>query len=394
MIDTINILLLIIIGYVIYKINTKSANDNNKKLKDNNIKNNNKNNNNFGNNYKKHQSHHYQKNNRYIKKSKSQKPAKGFFSQIDNEKYDDDVLDDLVTWDDNYSTGVITKESINPNFINNQFHNDYRDIITAINNIIPDKKQLFNLANRPLNKYSEPEVDEVRHMVRDFITVLNDNLKIQVPNHRNPNSGWDEAIVDPHTESGWDKVQKSLGLPTSLYEKPAPKSPVKLISIKYVQKYETDDEIKYSVDIILQKLNVDDQMIIKADFVQDKRPLNDENNFFKSSMIPMKLAIENIFITGYLSKDGNDAIQEFDGDDVKWYDYNKLEHNNLVDPKYIQRVLMEKYKHRNEEMQGRVSMLDEEGQEFYKTLPHEYDYENIKMTQTIFDDFNNKRTFS
>ena len=70
-----------------------------------------------------------------------------------------------------------------------------------------------------------------------------------------------------------------------------------------------------------------------------------------------------------------------------------MEENNLTDPKFVQKILMEKYKQRTQEMQQRNATLDEEGQEFHKTLPHVYDYSNIRNTQTIFDDMNKPRKF-
>lgn len=285
-------------------------------------------------------------------------------------------------------THGMTNRSINNNFINNLFHNDYRDVMNAILNLIPDKKQIFNIANIPL-KYSEPPTSEVKRIVDDFILVLNTNIKEQVSNVRNQNSGWDEAIVEPNVKSGWEKIQESLGLNPSLWNKPASKSPVVLKKIEYVQKYETEDEIKYSIDLVIQKVGVKDQMVIKCSFVVDKRPLFNENNFFVSKKVDMKLIVEDITIVGYLSNEGNDARLMFDNDMDKYYDYNEMEYNNMTDPKLVQEILMKKYAQRNNEMQLRTSMLDEEGQAFYKTLPSVYDYSNIQGTQTIIADMNN-----
>ncbi len=326
------------------------------------------------------------------KKSKPKKESFNVYKRPDDNTVADDLLDDIVSWDESFNSGNAEPIELNPNFQNIQWHNDYRDVITAINNLVPDRKQLFNLPNIPVI-YSEPEVGEVKNMVSDFINAINVNLGTEVPTYRNPNSGWDEAIPDPTIKSGWDKIQESLGLPVSLYEKPAPKAPIKLITVRFVQKYETEDELKYSCDIVIQKKNVDDQMILKADFVQDKRPLHDENNFFKSSIIEMKVWIENVYVVGYLSQYGDDSTKQYDGDDKKYYDYNKLEYNNLVDPKYVQKVLMEKYRQRNEEMEQRTALLDEEGQNFHRELPHIYDFSNIRGTQTIFDDMNYHKTF-
>jgi hypothetical protein len=194
-------------------------------------------------------------------------------------------------------------------------------------------------------------------------------------------------------ESGWEQSQRALGLPVSLYEKPACKCNVRLIKIDFVQKYETDDEIKYSVVMILQKDNVDDQMVIQVGFVQDKRPMNDENNFFINAKIDMKIVIEEAFIKGFLSNGGPDAGLQAAGKDQKFYDFDTMEINNMTDPKEIQRILMEKYQIKTQEMEQRNAMLDEEGRAFHRTLPSLYDFSNVKGTRTIFDDFNKERVF-
>ncbi len=289
---------------------------------------------------------------------------------------------------------IIIKQ-LNPNFMNIQFHNDYRDVYTALLNVVPDKRQLFNVANIPIN-YSEPEVNEVSLMMKDFMAVLNENIKSEVPLYRNPNSGWDEAIVDEQVESGWDKAQKALGLPVSLYEKPAPNGHITLIKVNKIQKYETEDEIRYAIEFVVQKKGVDDQMIIKGSFVQDKRPLKDENNFFINAKVDLKVLIEDLFIVGYLSHDGLKSKQQqldLDVGKTVYYDLDKMEKNNMTDPKLVQKILMEKYDLKLKEMNLRNGLLDEEGQYFHKTLPNMYDFSNITGTRTIFSDMNEKKVF-
>ena len=304
-----------------------------------------------------------------------------------------ELLDDVISWNSSCDNNLnIVKAELNPNLLDIQWHNDYRDVLDAINNLVADKRQRFNLANIPLI-YSEPETDEVKVLVNDFIYVLNDNICSNVPHHRNPNSGWDEAIPDPNMESGWEKSQRALGLPTSLYEKPASKANVNLITIEFVQKYETDDEIKYNIVLVIQKENVDDQMVMQASFVQDKRPLNDENNFFINAKVDMKIVIEDVFIKGFLSKDGPDAGKQAATGKEKYYDFDTMEMNNMTDPIEIQRILMEKYRIKSQEMEQRTAMLDQEGREFHRTLPSIYDFSNVKGTRTIFDDFNTEKVF-
>jgi len=304
----------------------------------------------------------------------------------------DDIANDVVSWNNTFNSydSTLEKTALNPNFLYIKWHNDYRDVMTALNNLTPDKKQLFNLPNQPLY-FSEPPVNEVKNMVSDFVSVLNDNIKSDVPSFRNPNSGWDEAITDPTVQSGWNKVQLSLGLAPSLYEDPAVKQPVNLLAVTRVLKYETDDEIKYLIDMIIQKRNVDDQMVLRASFIQDKRPLRDENNFFVTSTIKLKLVIESLSILGYLSKDGNDSRLLSDKDKELYYEVNQMESNNLVDPKDVLKVLNQKYKQRHAEMEQRNALLDEEGQNFHRTLPKIYEFDNIKDTRTIYDDLSNKR---
>ena len=324
--------------------------------------------------------------------NKSTNKARLRYGYKPNKSIDDELMDEIVSCGSS-SSGNITREALKPNYLNIQFHNDYRDVLTAINNIIPKKRQRFNLASIPI-KYSEPPPAEIKQLMKDFIKVLNVNILEEVPNVRNKNSGFDELIPNPTIRSGFEEAQKPLGLPRSLYEDPACKAMVRLIAVERVQKYETEDEIRYVIQFVLQKMNVNDQLILKASFVQDKRPLQDEDNFFVTKNIDMRIIIEDIFVIGVLSDEGPiDTQQQFQINKEKYFDYNKLEENQLTDPKYIQKMLMKRYRERSIEMQQRNDLLDEEGRDFYRTLPSIYDYSNITGTRTIFDDMNKPKHF-
>src|SRR5258705_13642036 len=52
----------------------------------------------------------------------------------------DDITNDGFSLDSSVLAPLFPEE-IHPNFVSNQFHNDYRDVLTAINNLLPDKKQ-------------------------------------------------------------------------------------------------------------------------------------------------------------------------------------------------------------------------------------------------------------
>lgn len=259
----------------------------------------------------------------------------------------------------NYSSKISQNKCLKSNFVDIQFHNDYRDVISALNNIVPEKGQKFNIANIPL-KYSEPDTDEVKKLVKDFINLLNQNIKHLIPLNRNKNTGWDEPICDLTVKSGWDKVQEGLGLQSSLWDPPASKSTIKFIALNNLQKYETDDEIKFLVDVIIQKLNVEDQMIIKISLIQDKREITDENNFFCKKNLEMKVIIEEISIVGYLSEEGPESSLIAGEDNDKFYDFNNMEKNNLVNPKHLETILKDKNDKRNEEINYFNSQVDPE----------------------------------
>ena len=316
-------------------------------------------------------------------------------SNINNINTNTNIINDVINWDyddiDSVKSNVI-KNTVNPFVLDVQFHNDYRDTITAFNNIVPDKIQLFNLANIPLH-YSNPPKTEVKQLVKQFIDNVNNNIQDQVATARNYNTGWDEAIPDPNIKSGWTKSQEALGIQSELYHSPAAKNFVKLIDITNIEKYETEDEIKYSISMVLQKINVDDQIAVKVSLIQDKRPMMDENNFYKNTYIEMKIVIEDIYITGFLSKHGTNMENIDDNEKEKFYLFDKFEKNDVTDPKYIIKTLEEKYKQRNKEMNNMTAMLDEEGQNFHNELPSIYDFSNVRETRTIYDDFNTKKIF-
>lgn len=332
------------------------------------------------------------------------------FIQTQNEP--NNLINDVVSYDDvitdisydsgdsssNYSSDyVLQKHKLNPNFVDIQFHTDYRHVIAAINNLVPSFKQIFNIPNIPikyseLNDFNDKEKREVMRIVRDFMNVLNENIANQVSAFRQSNTGWDEVLPEPEIKSGWDKAQEALGLAPSLYNKPAGKAPVNLIDIRKVQKYETDDETKFTMELVIQKINVSDQMVIQPSFVVDKRALRDENNFNINTNINLTLIIESIYILGYLSKQGIDS-RLVPNDTNELYNFSNMEQNDLTDPRYVQKILLDKYKQRTQAMLQRDGMLDEEGQEFHRTLPKVYEYPNIRATQTIFDDMNSHRIF-
>lgn len=277
---------------------------------------------------------------------------------------------------------------IKPNFINVMFHNDYRDVMTAINNMVPSNKQIFNVSNRPL-KYSEPSEKEVIDLVSQFIDNLNNEIKA-VPDVRNNNTGWDESLPDNKVLSGWEKQRKSLGLETSVHPEPLGKTNVDLVDIRKIQKYEIENEVKYSIVLILEKEEADDQIMIKVSFVVDKTNLVDENNFFIEDSFDVRVFIEDISIEGFFSDYGQDMIKQYELTKSKDAEFKMLENQNIMSDQDIMNELGRQYEKRIREMEMRTSTLDEYGRDVHYLQPDIMGFAAINSTQTIEDDLLNK----
>ncbi len=330
-----------------------------------------------------------------VNNKKNDKITNNTENSMEEGSFIDSEENDLLSINSNYSSysSQYVPMRQKPNMVNIQFHDNYRHVIAALNNLVPSFKQLFNIPNLPL-EYSEPGPQEVYKMVSDFVSRVNHELATDIPPFRLSNTGWDEVLPEPEIKSGWDKAQEALGLQSSLYAKPATNAPIRLIAINRVQKYETDDETKYTVEMVVQKENAVDQMVLKVSFYLDLRGFRDEDNFHKGNNVDISVMLESIYVLGYLSDDGIDSNIIHEKDEEKFYDFDKMEENNMLDPKHIQNILLQKYKLRTQEMTQRNAMLDEEGQEFHKTLPNMYDYSNITSTRTIFDDMNSPKVFT
>ncbi|AYV80948.1 MAG: hypothetical protein Harvfovirus11_10 [Harvfovirus sp.] len=228
---------------------------------------------------------------------------------------------------------------VKPIFIEMMFHNDYRDTLTAFNDLTR-QKQVFNQSNSP-TEYTEmvPNDNEITFLIKQFIRELNKNV-INNSAMRNSNSGWDELLPEEKVVSGWEKQQILLGLPKSLYEDPAPKNKIRLLKIDSAEKFATDQETKYVVQLIIQKLNVDDQMIVKISFVQDNLDsVNLDREFFDKHRGDRNVLIEEINVVGYLTSDDECEKKDF-------YNFKSLETGGIIDDHAVVKELTNKYKNK------------------------------------------------
>lgn len=288
--------------------------------------------------------------------------------ELNERRRKNDVIDQF----DSTDLQKLQKIPSNRIFTEAQFHSDYMDIITAFNNLSPNQRQVFNIDNQE-SDVTDIDSSEVKNLVSNFITNVNRYVKTSVPTTRTPSCGWDESVPDPNIKSGWDKVQESLGLPGSIYDKFAGQSQLNLVNIQNVTKYETDKEIKYKCIIVVQKSNVSDQLIVNVSFVMTKGLSNQK----------IHVVIESITIVGFLSVNGM-GNERTEADDM--YNFQNLEKDNMTPSNTILKELMKKYELRGKLMQEKINDMDPVAQATYEELPHLNDYESHKVTRFITDD--------
>ena len=274
----------------------------------------------------------------------------------------------------------IMAPKINPHFIEAQFHKDYMDVITSFTNLTPDQHQIFNVNNVPCKVTKNIDVSDVGEMVKSFVKNLNKDIRNNVATFHTIHSSWNETMADPIIESGWEKVQKQLGLPSSLYNKPINSTKVHLVQYSDIVKYETENEIKYDCKVVISKENVEDKLFIKLEMVLPKSMMNDVTN----------IIIENISVIGYLTDQGL-GTDRTPMDD--YYNFANLEENNMFNGKMITSELMKKYDVRQKNMQEMIDGMEQDVQEKYFETPLQTEYDSYKLTQTIFDDMNGLKKF-
>ena len=271
--------------------------------------------------------------------------------------------------------------SIDPNFIEAMFHHDYMDVITSFNNLSPNQRQIFNVNNVPCKVTKDSDISKVGEIIGDFIESLNDDIAKNVPLVHNASSGWDEVLPEHSCESGWEKVQRQLGLPTSLFNKPKMNTKVKLVQFSNVVKYETENEIKYVCKVIISKNKVLDKLVIRISVVLPKGLSNRGTN----------VIIEDLHVLGYLTEQGlgTDRLATDD-----FYYFDSLEKNNMITGKTVATEMMKKYDIKKKVMQERIDGMDLDTQEKYYNSPSPAEYDTYKMTQTVFDDMFGEKQFN
>lgn len=233
------------------------------------------------------------------------------------------------------------KRKVNPYFMEVQFHNDYRDTANAIILLIPNQKQLFNRSNLPIINVSTPSNEEILPLVKNFIKELNRVIKNNVGDEYMVRD-WKNNMAEKEYKSGWDKQQEKLGLPGSIYNSPTKKEPVKLIKVDHSERFETEDEIRYVVFLVLQKPTAKDQMLLKVSFQIDKQDINLDREFFDKDKNESEtlIKVEEAFVMGFLTKHsfGKHSIKS------EYYNFDGISNGRIWSQKQIMSELNKKRK--------------------------------------------------
>ena len=220
---------------------------------------------------------------------------------------------------------------VNTNFVEMQYNKDYNDTITAINKITT-QKELFNLGLLPVKEVI-PNEDNIKSLVKIFMKKLKEeNEKVQEYLHTN--SGWNDMGKRRKEKSGFEEQMEELGLPGTLYNEPAAKASAKLIRIDKYEQFNTDNQIRFIVYIIIQKPNVKEQMVLKIQFFMEKE--DTDNNILDTPVI-----IEQVFILGYLT----DEIKK-----DNFHDYGNIYNDGMIDQAKVLKIMQNKHLEREKEL--------------------------------------------
>jgi hypothetical protein len=249
-------------------------------------------------------------------------------------------------------------KKLNKFFVQSQWNDSYRDVLTAFNNLCPDQKSIFNLQILPVTSTmydlgsKTPPPFEFIKLTTQFINKLNDTLKklpesVEVVNNWNNYLPLTSQTSKYVQDKGINKFYKEIGVDYNLYADTPPNSPVELIQYTAMTREFTEAQTKYIVSFVIKKIlkSVNDQLKITVHFVTKNDPEEAVNMFGKhfepSQKINslQKVAIEFIFVDGFYTNEfdydydcaaqPSKKVSNIDGDD-NYYSFDALGTSHLT----------------------------------------------------------------
>ena len=272
----------------------------------------------------------------------------------DFDEMDDFLLNKMIK--KNKNNQIDNNEQVLPYFVEMQFHNDYKDVITAFDIMVETGRQIFNRSNLPVS-VKELIPSDAGIMADVFITQLNDVISRRINDYADIENGWKNIQENKQIESGWEKQMKQLGVPDNLYDKGAKKALIKLIRIDKFVLSTTDAQTRYDIFMIIQKDNSYDQMVVKVSFVTDREDMNTDRKFFKDDMtVDLNVHIEDIFVIGFMTNHSYGSQNVSMRQD--FYTFDNVEKDGMMDQEEIIKQLKKKYMQYQIESNGLTIQMD------------------------------------
>jgi hypothetical protein len=265
-------------------------------------------------------------------------------------------------------------KKLNKFFMETQFNDSYRDIMTAFYSVCPDQKIIFNLQSLPVTtimydlRKELPPV--VKKLIDNFIIKLNNSIKTlpestDILNTYNNYLPMTANLKKYVQDKGINKFYKDIGVDYNLYADTPPNAPVELIRVLGARREFTEAETKYVISFAIKKVleSVSDQMKITVHFVLKNDPLEADNMFSKTITpnLTQQVAIEFIFTDGFYTSDYNADYDCYgngekakntgnnDGDD-NFYSFDALNKDTMVSDNEVITQLNKKYREHEIEM--------------------------------------------
>ena len=248
-------------------------------------------------------------------------------------------------------------KKLNKFFVQTQFSDSYRDVLTVFNNICPDQKNLFNLQSLPVitTKYqlnSDTPFIFIK-LVTQFINQVNKEISklpesYEIVNNYNNYMPLTSQLKKYTENKGINKFYKDIGVDYNLYADTPPNAPIELIKIISAKREYTDAETKYVITLVVKKIlkSVSDQLQITVHYVTKNNPLEGYDLFNgtpreQTINSTQQVAIEFIFVDGYFTDDFNVDYDCVGGDngckkysnidwDNKYYSFDALGTNFMM----------------------------------------------------------------
>jgi len=303
--------------------------------------------------------------------------------EIDNNNFEDtsNTLDLMM---DLQQTKKKKNVLLNTEFIEEQFHIDYQDIFTSFNRI-SKQKELFNLSFLPV-KQTEVNQNIAKSLAKMLIKKINQVNKNDVPEYLNKDSQWTDQGKIHKKKSGWDQQMEKLGLPGSLYNEPVGKKKLMMIDLQKTEQFETSDQIRFVLWIIVQKKGVHDQLVVRINLMMNRSDDQNPDNFFSQDLGERDqeikdVVVEQIFIVGYLTNNAEKKTKM-----NRFHDYGVLEDEyGFIDQEKVLKIMKKKHQEREKEMKAFTLNVSDEQKEIYD-VPSLESYENYRNTRKILDD--------